>query len=1063
MAKRTLKKVRKDKTLKKIPKIRKSRKTLKKQRKKSRKTLKKQRRKSRKSKKNIKLFGGAVYAPSSPAAGGDGGGGGAPGSPGREENKQYYLDLLMEKSWYPENRISKFLDEHLDFTGLNATQILEKKKEVRIAAFTNFYRDNIYALVELINGYLQPFADVVVSGGDGLNNNLDTKNRLISPDIDVKVIIKHSSVRGNDWLNLYKHVVNLTEYIVDFIVCCMNGVEKTNFKINPKLPKPPLESADYLRTLFYKDGEPFNFAIFDKGGVFNCLLNHQTFEVYTPDYNTLGLPWGARTSNMKAGGHKPPYTLNNVKLIAIDLRYVGRDYFSSLAGILDIVIAVPGHIGHNGMLGNYYGAAEFANSSVLESGKSINCITLNYYIYEMIQMIKYGLRTKNGKLIKDLMRALQLAELKVKGLTKKNLQDLINESDKNIPLLRDFEHPEGLILNTTKVLNSLRNTDLMKESAEGGGGSEQSSSQGFDELLDEIPLFVPEYLEVVEMRIDNDDDTPKTKEEFVSKYGARSEEIWDSSEIFYEKYEDDLVKLTRNQSESIELDEQERFSALCDQVQEGIESSQGMGLPSFASQESGYSVLLGDLQQSVDSQSLGYPPSEDEMGGLPSQALSSQGQASEDEEPQTRASQSQAQAITRDTFDISDLKGAIEVSPNYPQIEPKTISELKAEFSEPYAITFIESKGITALPQTKKGLVELYQELKKFPGNEGIFPETTNYIQVPMDKPYIEGDIIHLRVEDEDRDIYLRLNKDFAQGEILRYLLPPYGKFPITSSKLLELLNIADFLRQCEDPQMLHEEDPIQYCLNLVGTDQAYITILPYNDTDEKYYLKLNRHFKQDPDIPVHKFFKGSIYNSESEETPGVLPTEGTNYEYLQKNPLKDVDAPLEDGGGGDDPLERKRSRTSDDDLYDLLTNPPYVLKVESIAKANDLVEVNGDGTDKDEGKRFNPMRILTSESDALIAADILHTITHFLTAENIGYLAQFRNIKNGDDDSWKDGQVPIITNSDINAIYVSSLLSAFNGLLHKEKLRKEPLSVGHKAFYDTSQALKKKVLELIQ
>ena len=153
MAKRTLKKVRKDKTLKKIPKIRKSRKTLKKQRKKSRKTLKKQRRKSRKSKKNIKLFGGAVYAPSSPAAGGDGGGGGAPGSPGREENKQYYLDLLMEKSWYPENRISKFLDEHLDFTGLNATQILEKKKEVRIAAFTNFYRDNIYALVELINGY----------------------------------------------------------------------------------------------------------------------------------------------------------------------------------------------------------------------------------------------------------------------------------------------------------------------------------------------------------------------------------------------------------------------------------------------------------------------------------------------------------------------------------------------------------------------------------------------------------------------------------------------------------------------------------------------------------------------------------------------------------------------------------------------------------------------------------------------------------------------------------------------------------------------------------------------
>ena len=87
------------------------------------------------------------------------------------------------------------------------------------------------------------------------------------------------------------------------------------------------------------------------------------------------------------------------------------------------------------------------------------------------------------------------------------------------------------------------------------------------------------------------------------------------SEIFYEKYEDDLVKLTRNQSESIELDEQERFSALCDQVQEGIESSRGMG-HSLKSQDSGYSVLFGDSTISR-LQKLGNPPSEDEMGGLP--------------------------------------------------------------------------------------------------------------------------------------------------------------------------------------------------------------------------------------------------------------------------------------------------------------------------------------------------------------------------------------------------------------------------------------------------------------
>ena len=67
------------------------------------------------------------------------------------------------------------------------------------------------------------------------------------------------------------------------------------------------------------------------------------------DISFKGLPWNRRTSNMKAGNNKPPFTLMNVKLIALDLRYGMRDYFTSLAGVLDIVIAVPGHIGHDKM------------------------------------------------------------------------------------------------------------------------------------------------------------------------------------------------------------------------------------------------------------------------------------------------------------------------------------------------------------------------------------------------------------------------------------------------------------------------------------------------------------------------------------------------------------------------------------------------------------------------------------------------------------------------------------------------------------------------------------------
>ena len=215
----------------------------------------------------------------------------------------------------------------------------------------------------------------------------------------------------------------------------------------------------------------------------------------------------------------------------------------------------------------------------------------------------------------------------------------------------------------------------------------------------------------------------------------------------------------------------------------------------------------------------------------------------------------------------------------------------------------------------------------------------------------------------------------------------------------------------------------------------------------------------------VSAYFKDSTIYRQNERGDAIIPSEGKNYELLQKKHGKSGDDD-DDDGDDDDYLGRKRSHTDSDETdqgFDLLTNPPYVLKVESIAKANDLVEVNGDGADKDEEKRFNPMRILTSESDALIAADILHTITHFLTAENIGYLAQFRNIKYGENDSWKSGKEPIISDSDINAIYVSSLLSAFNGLKHKEKLRKEPMSAGHQAFYDTSQALKLKVLDLIK
>ena len=71
-----------------------------------------------------------------------------------------------------------------------------------------FSQAEIYEIIRKLDEYLGKYGDVVISGGDGLNINLSSVDRLISPDIDVKVIIKHPSVKERGWLNLYKHVVN---------------------------------------------------------------------------------------------------------------------------------------------------------------------------------------------------------------------------------------------------------------------------------------------------------------------------------------------------------------------------------------------------------------------------------------------------------------------------------------------------------------------------------------------------------------------------------------------------------------------------------------------------------------------------------------------------------------------------------------------------------------------------------------------------------------------------------------------------------------------------------------
>ena len=361
-----------------------------------------------------------------------------------EELKQY-TELLSSKphgttegmEWYanPEN-IDEFLQSRLTSTN-DAKVNLENKKEVRIASFTNYYRKSIYELVKIIDDYLNDLADVVVSGGDGLNNILKSKDRLVSPDVDVKVIIKdkYETITKDNWLNIYRLVIIMTEYIVDYIVCCLNGSYPDEFIEIPSLQKPSdIADCDTIKALFYHGSEPFNFHISEEE--FTGFFQNTLLHVDAENFYTIGKPWNRRTSNMKAGGKEPPFTLMNVKLIAIDLRFTElRTYFSSLAGVLDIVIAVPGHIGHNGMLDNGYKPINPFDDPTI----SINCITMEYYIYEMVKMISYGLRIRNGKLVKDLGRCNTL--LRIDATDCENVKTLPKQA---IVSMNHKEFPEHL-------------------------------------------------------------------------------------------------------------------------------------------------------------------------------------------------------------------------------------------------------------------------------------------------------------------------------------------------------------------------------------------------------------------------------------------------------------------------------------------------------------------------------------------------------------------------------------------------------------------------------------------
>ena len=434
-------------------------------RKRTKKIKKTKRKTKRKIGRSLKIQKGGVLLIAGTGIGGDGGGG---GGMGQDEN-----------NWYANEDTIK------DFLRLNATIIkdetnkmnnLKARKEILIADFTNYYRLSVYKLIDIINIYLEGQADdigcpchVVVSGGDGFNSNLHANQRVISPDIDVKVIMRLDRLeelrdlgcnadelnrfiltRASLWTNMYKKLVYHVEKIVDCIVNKLNGdtdgAETCTVDMDhdvrslfyiPERDELYYEDfksrqnhsklQDYIGELVLDDGS----QQFDMDTEYLTKLNVEAATGTNTNDSIPGYAWARRTNDMEAGGQTPPYTLNNVKLISIDLRYKYGEYFGSLAGVLDIVIAVPGHIGWDHMCepsmylptfgdeidggGIEAGDVWFPRMHDIVTahkwnlqeelrGLHVYFITLDYYTYECFKMIKLGLRTKNGKIIKDLNR-----------------------------------------------------------------------------------------------------------------------------------------------------------------------------------------------------------------------------------------------------------------------------------------------------------------------------------------------------------------------------------------------------------------------------------------------------------------------------------------------------------------------------------------------------------------------------------------------------------------------------------------------------------------------------------
>ena len=331
----------------------------------------------------------------------------------KELNTTSFEDkTFFNSEYYNNNTIQVFLQKYCEklIGEGSGKEKLEFFKEIIIAVFTDKMRSEILMSIKNIQEYITDDiginARIIISGGSGFNNLINAEQRPISPDIDVKLCLhtkeaielhNHMTTEKKLPLNeVQEKQIIVARQLLVIRTHLFDAMKEEGKRLNNIIFE--LKKVNELNTMFKDLYQYCSLTLMGGQDIpfLNYLVDRKKFDVNQLTKVTV------RETLMRRGidgkpEEKKPYKLHDVFLYSLDLPFNNFTGYESLAGILDIVVSIPGHIGY--ILPDY-------STNTLSTPNTLGCynITVDYYKYELIKLIRYGLRTQNKKILKDLVR-----------------------------------------------------------------------------------------------------------------------------------------------------------------------------------------------------------------------------------------------------------------------------------------------------------------------------------------------------------------------------------------------------------------------------------------------------------------------------------------------------------------------------------------------------------------------------------------------------------------------------------------------------------------------------------